>query len=224
MKKIFSGCLLFSVFFSLFSQEKDAGLWTEIAVEKKITQSFSAYINQSLRFHENVSEPGGFFTEAGLEKKILKDIGFSLNYRYYHKKDKDGSYAPRHRYFIDISYKKKLGRRIAVSYRIRLQSQVKNYFIPSELYGNSPENYWRNKLSLRYMPVKKIRPFIAAEIWHPLNNPKRKPVDNLRFSGGLQHDLNKRNAIEICFITQRELQQKNPLTEFIIALNYTFAF
>lgn len=224
MKKIFSGCLLFISCFSLPAQNEDAGLWTDITVEKKISRSSSVYVNESFRFSENISELSTFFTEAGVQKKLLKNLSFTLSYRFINKREPDDSYAQRHRYFADISFRKKIAA-MSISFRTRIQSQVENYFLPSEkLYGNTPENYWRNKISLRYQSSKKFKPFIAAEIWYPLNNPKKKLVDNLRCSGGFQYELNKRNTIEISYIIEKELQQKNPATDFITALSYTFAF
>lgn len=224
MKKFLVFGFWFLVSGFITAQYNDAGLWTSITAEKKITQSFSAYFNESFRFSENISELGGFFSEMGIEKKFRKNLSFALCYRFANKRELNNSYSPRHRYFFDISYRKKISG-FAISYRARIQSQVENYFLPAEkLYGNTPENYWRNKLSLSYNPSKKFKPFVSAEIWYRLSDQKENFIDNIRYSAGIQYDLNKKNSIEMYYIFQKELQQKNPLTDFISALSYAFTF
>lgn len=224
MKKFLASVCFWLAAFLLPAQVNDAGLWTGLAAEKKISQSLSASFSQTFRFNENISELGNYFSEVGIDRKIVKGISLGASYRYINKRELNDSYSVKHRYFIGLSLKKKLAG-ISLSFRTRLQSQLDHYFLPSEkLYGNTPQNYWRNKISLSYVPSKKYKPFISAELWHPFYNPDALVFDNLRCSAGTQYDINKKNSLETEFIFQKELGQKNPETDFIFSINYTFAF
>lgn len=184
----------------------------------------SCYFNESFRFIENFSELGTFFSEIGVERKLHKNLQLSLAYRYANKRGMEDSYSSRHRYFADLAIRKKMAS-IAVIYRTRIQTQVENYFLPAEkVYGNTPENYWRNKLSVRYLDFKKIKPAVSAELWYPVANPEKKYFDNVRFTAGIQYDLDKKNSFEAGYIIQKEIRLKNPQTDFITTLSYNFAF
>ena len=117
----------------LSAQYNDAGLWTSITAEKKISQSFSASFNETFRFNENITELGNYFSEVGLDRKIVKGLSMGLSYRFINKRELDDSYSPRHRYFFDVSCRKKIAD-FAISCRTRIQSQVDNYFLPSDSY------------------------------------------------------------------------------------------
>lgn len=207
-----------------YSQENDAGLWTSVTVEKKISQSLSVNFSEAFRLDENIGELGTVFSELGIEKKIVKGLSVSAYYRFAQKRELSDDYSQRHRYYADVSYRKKISD-LAISFRSRYQVQLEDYFLPSEkYYGNAPENYLRNKISIKHNSSKKYKPFLSAEIWSPLWKGADYFIDNLRFAAGFEYEINKRSSLDIYYIFQREINRRNPRTDYISALSYTFAF
>ncbi|MBL0072094.1 MAG: DUF2490 domain-containing protein [Bacteroidetes bacterium] len=104
------------MFWSFFSvaQVNDAGLWTSINLEKKITKKIAVDLSQEFRFNENISELGSFFTEISAQYKLHKNLSIGAGYRFINKRELDDSYEKRHRMLFDLNAKEKFWK-IAVS-------------------------------------------------------------------------------------------------------------
>ncbi|HKR05723.1 MAG TPA: DUF2490 domain-containing protein, partial [Bacteroidia bacterium] len=126
MNKIFYQLLFVCLFYLkipvAFSQVKDAGLWSSVNLEKKITQKLTAGLSEELRFNENITELGTAFTEIGVDYKFYKFVSLGISYRFIQKRRVDDFYSTRHRYNIDLSLKYKI-KKISVSLRERFQTQ-----------------------------------------------------------------------------------------------------
>ncbi|MBK6640071.1 MAG: DUF2490 domain-containing protein [Bacteroidetes bacterium] len=109
-------CICLLLFGSTFSvaQVNDAGLWTSINLEKKITKEIAVDLSQEFRFNENISELGSFFTEISAQYKLHKNLSIGAGYRFINKRELDDSYEKRHRMLFDLNTKEKISK-IAVS-------------------------------------------------------------------------------------------------------------
>lgn len=195
-------------------QEKDAGLWTSISVEKNFTQNFSANISEEFRFNENVSEMGTFFTDAGILFRLNNAFRIAANYRFINKRRLDDSYSKRHRYYFDLSWRKKINR-ITPVVRLRFQSQYADMYSSSD--GFVAEYYLRPKLSLRYNAKTKWNPYISSEFFYKMF---QKEFDNIRYTLGAERKITKKLLLNIFFIHQREFNVRNPVYDYI----WGFAF
>lgn len=215
--------LLLLVLFSAasFSQVNDAGLWLSLNAEKKITPDFSATLSEEFRFNENITELGTFFTDAGLTYKINKVIRISGNYRFTNKRRLDDSYSKRHRYYFDLSMRKKLSSVIFIL-RTRFQSQYADVY--SSAGGTVPSNYSRNKLSFRFDLDKKYSPYISTELFTPLNKSDAFYIDKARYCAGIVYDINRMHAIDVFYMIQQQYNTVDPQRDFIIGIGYNFRF
>ncbi|MEO8146381.1 MAG: DUF2490 domain-containing protein [Bacteroidia bacterium] len=221
IKAIFSSlCFSFFILHFSFSQENDAGLWLTASVEKKLNKDFKVALTEEFRFKENYSQLGTYFTDVSLQYKISKSFNASFNYRFIKKLQPDLTYQTRNRFYLDIAYRYKAHKWNFIL-RTRLQDQLKAISIEEQY--SEPEYYWRNKLSVKYS-VKKFTPYITGEIFYPLNNPKGNEIDEWRWSIGSDYDLNKKNTIGGYFLIDKEIHVNNPLTSFIIGLEYGYVF
>ena len=224
MKK-FSICLVF--FFLLtasksFSQEEDAGLWTSIDISKKLSNGYTVSISEELRFNENVTELGTAFIEIGISHKIFKHLTGSIAYRFIQAKRMDDSYSIRHRLFIDLAYRIKY-KKVIFTLRERLQSQVKD--VQSSDAGFSPQyTSLRSKLTVKYDTDKKYTPWLACEMFYQLSNPEGNEIDNMRYSLGVDYKFNKKNSMSLFYLINEEVNLNNPLTSYIIGVNYSYSF
>jgi len=215
--------LLFILFIKtpVTSQWNDAGLWSSITVEKKITQNFSAQLSEELRFNENISELGTIYTDFGISYRIYKNISASANYRFIQKRRVDDFYNKRQRLYFDFLFRHKLSK-LTFTLRERVQSQLRE--VESDQNATSPEYYSRTKFTLKYDFGKKYFPFASAELFYPLNSNSRfgNEIDNVRYAVGVDYEFNKYNAVDLFYLINKELHANDPLTEYIIGIGYTF--
>lgn len=202
----------------LLAQYNDAGGWVSAGVEKKITRRVSASLSSELRFNENFAELGKWNTDLGAEYKVLKDIKVGLFCRMIADRRLDNSYNFKHRFFGDASIKHKFGK-ITASYRFRYQAQFKDYAEGDD--WNSSSKYMRNKVSLKYDMKHRLTPTVYGELWTDL---KERMIDNFRIYGGLAYEINKRHSVEGGYLINRQVNIVNPVTSYVIALNYQLSF
>jgi hypothetical protein len=204
-----------------FAQNNDMQLWTNISVEKKLTKTFSLNYAEEVRFNENISEVGQFFSDLGGTYKISKTWRISVNYRFTNKRQLDDSYSKRHRYYFDLSYKKKFDR-IIFLFRTRFQSQCADINCSDD--GKIPDYYSRNKVTFKFDFDKKYIPYISAEMFYQLNNPDGNVIDNMRYAGGVEYQFNKRASLDLFYLIQQEYNCVKPERDFVIGVGYNYSF
>jgi len=207
--------------FPSYGQYNDAGLWLGTTVEKKISPSNTLVAAGEIRMNENITQVGAAFIEGGLTHKFNKYLSFGINYRFIERRQLGYSYSTRHRIYADITGKYKLDK-LSFSLRERIQLQVRDYY--SSETGRIPEWYLRSKLSIKYNLRKKITPMVAVEIFYQLTNPSGNEIDGVRYYAGFDYEFNKRHAIEPYYLIQSEKNVKNPETDFVIGVGYTYSF
>ena len=226
MKKQF---FLLSVFIFLitngFSQAtSDAGLWATFNLEKKLKRNFSVFVTEEFRLRENFTRLNLFYTDLGISVRPAKFLKVSLSYRMIDKFLIDNTFSYRHRLMLDILLKEKFGP-IALSYRYRLQSEVRNVYSSED--GNSPEWYSRSKFELRYDLDKPITPYIAAEFRYQINDPRNVESDDLlhrqRYIVGLNYKRDDRNTFGLYYLIQNEFNVSSPESIYIVGLEYTIS-
>ncbi|MFN6037433.1 MAG: DUF2490 domain-containing protein [Bacteroidota bacterium] len=222
MNRFFSFNLLFLFVFSLSNkaQVNDAGLWLSAGLEKKINSKFSVSMSPCLRLNENISEVGSYFIDAGSEYKINKHLRTSINYRIISRKNVDDTYGLRHRFYADLSFRKKI-KKLTLNYRLRLLNQYTDILSSDD--GKIPDYAIRNKFQFKYDTDTKYAPFVSAEIWYRLNN-RDKQFSRYRISGGVEVEINKYSSVVLSYIFQRELNASNANTDYITSVGYNYSF
>jgi len=189
----------------------------KLECRKKITQKFSTQITQSFRLNENFSELGTSFSEIGVNYKVLKRFSIGATYRFSQKRKIDDFYSMRHRYNIDVSYKLKI-KKLSITLRERFQSRYKDYGNREK--GNVPKNYFRSKVTMRYNLNKKYTPFVSGELFYQIS----EQIDNLRFKAGFDYEFNKFSTLNMYYMIDKEVNVKNPWTNYVIGIGYTYSF
>lgn len=205
--------------FVLSAQVNDAGLWASINLEKKINKKFSVHLGEELRFYENITELGSFFTEASLEYRLNKTFGFSAGYRFSNRKRLDDSYSKRHRYLVNATVKRKFNQ-INTSLRLRYQSQYADYYSDED--GQVPSNYLRTKLSFKYDLNKKYTPFLSGETFIHTNRADGMLIDNYRIEGGIEYEFSKVSSIQLSYIFNKEVNVNDPWTMYVLGISWSY--
>jgi long-subunit fatty acid transport protein len=224
MNRLFLKILLLASFSFLIStikaQVNDAGLWTGVSIEKKISQAFAVEFAHETRFNENITEAGSFINELGISYRLNKNSQFSCFYRLAYQKQLNNMYVPVNKAYADYTYRIKPGD-FVVSLRLRYQVQKKNAFV-FDSDGESGSAF-RPKLTVKY-PIGDFSPYFGAEVYVPVFYSGYKPVDKIRLSTGLEYSFNKMHSIGLGYMIQREYFTTNPLNDFVIQVGYSFSF
>lgn len=220
LKNIFFFCL-FSGSLACPAQTNDAALWMSFNIIKKINPAWSLNLSEEVRLNENITEAGTIFTDFGVNYKLNSNFRFSANYRFITKRRLDDSYDKRHRYYFGLSYKNKF-RQMDYTLRLRYQSQYKDIY--SSPGGKVPENYIRAKLLLKFDFNKKYTPYIYSEPFFPLNNPKVRSIDNVRYCAGIEYKFNRMHSLDVFYLVQQEYHVKNPERDFVVGVGYYLTF
>jgi len=205
----------------LHAQVKDAGLWMSVNVEKKITPAFSAAFSQELRMNENISEVGTIFSDIGLQYKAGKHLKFAAMNRYSKKRRLDDMYDIQWSQYFDVTYKQDLK---PLTFNLRMRYQLKNAELLSSDEGASASNLLIPKLTLKYDLARKYEPYFFAEPYYQLNVTPDKMLDQFRFCGGVTFTFNRMHEIDLHYFIQNKYTSKQPYTDYVIGLDYSFTF
>jgi hypothetical protein len=202
------------------AQVNDAGLWTSIALEKKITKKINIVASQEFRFNENISELGTFFTEIGPEFKISKGFTAGISYRFIQKLRLDDSYSTRHRINTDLSYRLKL-KDFSISLRERYQIQYADYYSAGE--GEIAKTTLRSKLNVKYRINKKFDASVFGEVFNPLFTGETY-ISDYRVGVGIDYQIFKHLGAEVFYLINKELKVSNPTTDYVSGVGITYSF
>jgi hypothetical protein len=223
MKKIIS-ILFLSLHFvlPLHAQYDDAGLWTTLNVEKKLSSRFHLFLTEEFRLRENFSEINLFYTDVGFGYKPYNFMKVELAYRFIQKKLVTDFYSMRHRFMLDVTLKKKFGE-FDLAYRHRLQREVRN--INSSENGILPEWYSRNKFTVKYDLQKKYTPYISAEFRYQIDDPRNIESDQTwhrgRYVAGFDYEFDKKNKLGLYYLIQHEWNVSLPENQYVIGVEYS---
>jgi len=200
---------------------RDLRLWTGAAIEKSLGKAWTLSLAEEVRLKHNVSEISNFFTEAGLNYRITKNFALEGGYRFTRDKKSDGAYESLTRYNLDLRYKGRLNY-ITLYYRLRYQKEVEGF----NLFDNTSdyEKYVRHRIRIRYNDLKKIKPYVSAELFQ-LFQPDRYPLyEYIRVLGGLKYEPGKMGSFDFAFGFNREFTKFEPAMIYQFKVNYTYKF
>ena len=223
--KVILLCLFISNTPTKAQRVPDGGLWSTFSLEFALNKKFGMFVTEEIRFKENLTRVNLFYTNVGLEYKIVKGLKTSLSYRPTQKITDENLISHRHRIQWDVAAKKSFGN-FDLSYRHRLQAEVKNFFTSDN--GNLMEWYSRNKVQLKYDFDKPLTPYLSIEMRYQIRDA-RSPESNYvwhrsRYQGGFDYEINSHNLMGAYYMFQEEYNIADPESQQIIGLEYTYKF
>lgn len=222
-RKITYGLIPLLVFCEVaaFAQVQDAGLWLSAAIEKRVSRSVSFCFTEEVRLDENMSEVGTIFSDIGVEYRFLKRFSVAGYYRFTLKRRLDDTYEPRNRHYIDIGYREKFNP-VKLTLRLRFQSQYPYFFADHAV--RDPEYDTRVRLKLALDLNRRYEPYLSAESFFGMSNNEGVCLDAMRYCADVEYNFNRMHKIDLHYMIQQEYQVKNPETDFILGLSYSFLF
>lgn len=219
------GYLLFLFFIlagsTLRSQVNDAQLWMSVKLEKKLTPALAIEFTEEVRLDENITEVGTIYSDLGISYRFWKRFKIGASYRYSLKRRLDDTYEARHSWYAEGSYREKI-KPVILVFRLRYQSRYAESFTSEK--AEVPKNHLRTKLTVKYDLDKKFEPYVYAETYFRTGVPASQSFDELRLCGGIEYAFNRMHMIDLHYIFSRAYNVKNPETDYIIGISYSFTF
>jgi hypothetical protein len=224
MKKIISSFCFWFLFISNSNSQtiNDAGLWTTFNIQKDFKKNISVFLTEEFRLKSNFTRLNLFYTDIGVTVRPVKFLKISFAYRMIDKFLIDNSFSYRHRLMLDLALRKKMNVWV-ISYRHRLQSEIKNIY--SSRNGSLLEWYSRHNFKLKCDLNSPIKPYVSAEYRYQIKDSRKAESNNLfhrqRYILGLDYKLNNRNTLGLYYLIQNEFNVLTPQNIYIIGLEYS---
>ena len=217
MKKISFIAFLIISANGLFAQTKDFGIWTNLSLEKKINHRLNINLTESVRFHENATQLDQHLTSLTGSFKITKKLSVSSTLRYAQKFKYDESINLKSRFQIGFLYKLNF-KNLGINLEERFQSQLTN--IKRTIDWEIPSNYLRTRITVKYDFKKKIEPFFSTELFYNVG----VNFDNLRSRLGFSYGIDIFQSFKVFYMIDKEINVKNPSSNYVLGLGYKFSF
>ncbi len=191
----------------------DVQLWTSVKIKKDLPKRFSIAAQYELRLQNYMAALKGSYLSAEVEYEIInKYLSTEFEYRYVTSFQKD-----KHRFGWGITGKYKYGK-VSFSDRVTYQREHE-YFNTSYESGHEPTNYIRNRLQIKYDFKKHWEAYVSTEPFIQLSN-KYCGVDRMRNIAGIDWEFKKGHTLDLFYVFQIDIHQKNPDITHAIGLMY----
>lgn len=230
MKTFILKICIVSVFFctsNSYSQKvlNDAGMWNTLSFKHKINKKFALLFTEEFRLKENFTQVNLTYSELGIEYSYNKNVKTSLVYRSIQKFQYDNPLSFRNRLQWDIGLKKNFGK-FGISYRHRLQGEVKDYYTSKN--GHYREWFSRHKIGVKYEINYKWSMALSGEYRLQLNDP-RSPEYNggfhrHRYQFGFTYKINTKQDFGMYYLYQNEFGLQNLTDIYIVGVEYAIEF
>jgi hypothetical protein len=203
---------------ALQAQQKDFQFWPSANIDLELAKNLKVMLEEEVRLKENCTQMERQINDIGIGYKFNKYFRAALYYRIEANWKTPDDYRWKQGIYADMAVKHQAGQFI-LGYRLRLQS--------SRIEFNSREDNLlsnfinRHKFTLAYnIPDKPITPFIEEELFLNSVNHQMELV-NSRTWLGITYSPGKIHEFSLKYGIDHERGVPDPLTSFIIALNYT---
>jgi hypothetical protein len=222
--------LLLVLNFSSFAQDRpvhDAQIWENISVSKDIFRNYNLHFNHEGRITNNASLFYYAYGDFGLTRILNKHFRITLDYVLVWKQTFTRT-SWRHQWYVAGTFKQKFLKRFQIDVRSMYQKQYQDIY-SSDL-GRYPDDYLRNKITLKYAfehyPFYRFSPYLATESYYHLNNNNDygPEFDRMRYFAGVYYSFSKQQALEFYYLIEKNFNINSPSVNFVTGIGYSFDF
>jgi hypothetical protein len=224
-KKSHITILLFFIFYGLTAQDvkvvRDFEVWSEVELETTIAGKWDLKIQEELRLKTDASELNNFFTQFGLNYHINKNFSLEGSYRIIKNQNKEKLLENFCRYDLALVYKARYDD-FSIKYRAKYQKRIEG----SNPFRNKMpyEIKLRHKLQLNYDGLKSFTPYISSEIFQTQVIDVFPEYDLFRLKAGINYKIKKIGSFKLSYGIEKELNNPQPFTHYILGMNYAYKF
>jgi hypothetical protein len=207
--------------FELLAQENDFQVWTDVSLNKKLTNKWDLSFEQNVRFGNNVTQLSKSYSNLSAGYSVADYLKLSLLYRFVIR-NKTDYYGLGHSFALDATLKQKFNR-LKLSMRNRFM--LKYSEILSSENGKVPDRYYRTKIELTYnirnIPVD---PSVTVESFLLLPKGDAATFDAIRTAFGLEYSINKHQALDAYWLNEWGLNKEAGINDYVLGLSYSYSF
>lgn len=202
------------------AQTSDVGGIATVGLTTKLGRNFGAKVEQEVRFNNNFTSFDRTLTSVALDYTLIKKtLKAQIDYDFIYQ-NQIQFYEVRHRASAALAYSFALN-----SFEFDLKTRGQSIW-RDDARGNykvNPKLVWRNKIECAYAIFgSPIKPFVSAEMFCPLNNPRGFFMDGYRLVAGAKYRISTHVSIEPFVRFDQEIQQKNPKRIFYGGFGWTY--
>lgn len=221
MQRIIVAFVIFLFSFPVNSQEKDFGIWYTVSGKYSVSKKIKLEIAEEWRTKSNALETDQLFTDLGGSYKFNKYFTAGAYYRFIMKKENNGDFFGRNRFYSDLNFEYPL-KRFNIKYRFRMQRQTNRY--AEEADDKIPTLINRHKFELEYnINNSKFTPSLFYEAFYRLKYINPYFMESTRLGLGTSYQFSKKHNVQASYLINKDLYPK-PEYAFILALGYRYSF
>ncbi len=196
--KYYMAIIITCLYLPLFAQSSNFGSLVEAEIGKRFFKKLEASLSAEWRQREDLGEVDRLSAAAELSFRFNQYIKVGAAYNYIQFNHEKRGWETRHRYigYVTGNYKY---RRVKFSLRERFQSTYREGVKVTAKRAN-PRFMLRSKFGIDYNIRKSpFEPFISAEMYNTLNDPRKNYVDRIRYEAGTGYKINKKNSLSLSY-------------------------
>jgi hypothetical protein len=202
------------------AQRNDFELWTSFALRKNIGKSIRLELEEGVRFNQNSTALKKQYSDISVRYELNNYLSARFNYRYVIKNNLYREFSHRHRVNLDLTAGTDI-KRWETSLRLRFQKKYIDVFSSDDYY--IPDNLLRTKIKAEYDIAKStLTPEISAEIYHSLNSENLLSHVRTRYTAAVSYELLKKLTGGIYYRIQMQRNRPDPLTSYILGIDFKY--
>jgi hypothetical protein len=193
------------------SQVDDVGVWLGVSIQKPLTRQLDIAFTEQLRLKQDATSIDVILSDLALEYAISKKFKTAIHYRLINS-NQDTYYSKRHRFYLDVAYKEKIGK-VSLTLRERIQQQFNDYY--SSETGKIPVWTLRSKLTAKFDLEKKYMPYLSGEMYYLVDNDEEEDqlISRFRYEAGITYDFNRTHGLNPFVLFQHS---RSPIYDELI--------
>lgn len=203
------------------AQQNDAVGTVGVQLEKKINRTFSVVYYSQLALNENYTELGYALFDFGTNIKLNSRFTFGANYRVATIKGLDNQFDERYFLYSDLSYNKSFGD-FVINIRTRFVTKQYGFHSNEDLNYKDDKHYFRNKIQLKYEFNYNYSLFVSDEQIYRLDLLNK--TEQWRYTAGINYQINAYNRLQFSYSINRDVNTRQPDTNYITGITYYFKF
>jgi hypothetical protein len=223
LRKIIFFLFLFSALSGSAQYYNDMGLWTSVYVEKRLVKGLLARGEVQGRMNRNISNYYYTNFDIGLTYKPLNWVNFSGAYVVNYREPREGDkFEFRDQYYAYALLKVRVAF-LRFMDRNMFQSKLDDTYGLESLNITSRNNYYRNKFTVKLDLTRRLTPYVAQEVYIPVNGVNRYFVNRTRSFAGLEIMMTKHSQLELFYLFQRDWNRRSIENNHVAGIAVSFA-
>jgi hypothetical protein len=195
---------------------KDAALWTDVYIEKRLSKQITIHADQQNRFDNNISQYGYGSLELGGSYRFSKYFRVTTGYALSEKKTEELIWKRRHKIFLAGIGRMKLG-----AFTFAIRDLIQNKIEDADDEERSVYN--RTKLSAKYEINKRLTPYVSHELYFPLRSTA-SGFDRSRTVTGISYRISKVYEVDLYFLLQDQFSGKKQREyDYVYGLSFNIS-